>query len=74
MEPGGIIEFSDVVVVGNLAARVKDHSHDANGVSISTLLVARCVLDSAIPPPITTSCSSHTEACNEIGATDGITS
>ena len=40
MEPGGIIEISDVVVVGNLAARVKDHNHDANGVAISTLLVA----------------------------------
>ena len=56
MEPEGIIEFSDVVVVGNLAARVKDHNHDANGVAISTSLVGRRVLDSAIPPPIPTSC------------------
>ena len=31
-------------------------------------------LDSAISPPVLTSCSSHTEACNALGATDGITS
>ena len=28
--------------------------------------------DSAISPPILTSCSSHTEACNAFGATNGI--
>ena len=43
MEPEGIIEPSDVLVVGNLAARVKDHNHDANGVAISTSLVERRV-------------------------------
>ena len=30
--------------------------------------------DSAISPSILTSCSSHTEACNALGATEGITS
>ena len=30
--------------------------------------------DSAIAPPILTSCSSHTEACNALVATEGITS
>ena len=30
--------------------------------------------DSAISPPILMSCSSHTEACNELGTTDGVTS
>ena len=29
--------------------------------------------DSAISPPIPTSCSSHIEACNALGATDGVT-
>ena len=32
----GIIEPSDAVVVGNLAARVKDQNHGANGVATST--------------------------------------
>ena len=39
MELEGIIEPSDVVVVGNLAARVEDQNHDANGVATSTSLV-----------------------------------
>ena len=39
----GIIEPSDVVVVGNLAARVKDQNHGANGVATSTFLVGRRV-------------------------------
>ena len=43
MEPEVIIEPSDVVVVGNLAARVKDQNHDANGVAISASLVGRRV-------------------------------
>ena len=43
MEPEGIIEPSDVVVVGNLAARVKDQIRDANGVATSTSLVGRRV-------------------------------
>ena len=30
--------------------------------------------DSAISPPTLTSCSSHTEVCDALGATDGITS
>ena len=30
--------------------------------------------DSAISPPILMSCSSHTEACNALGTTDGLTS
>ena len=30
--------------------------------------------DSAISPPILMSCSSHTEACNALGTTDGATS
>ena len=42
-EPEGIIEISDVVVVGNLAARVKDQNHDANAVATSTSLVERRV-------------------------------
>ena len=43
MEPEGIIEPSDVVVVENLAARVKDQNHDANGLATSTSLVGRRV-------------------------------
>ena len=43
MEPEGIIEPSDAVVVGNLAARVKDQNHGANGVATSTSLVGRRV-------------------------------
>ena len=43
MEPEGIIEASDMVVVGNLAARVKDQNHDANAVATSTSLVGRRV-------------------------------
>ena len=43
VEPEGTIEPSDVVVVGNLAARVKDQNHDANGVATSTSLVGRRV-------------------------------
>ena len=31
------------VVVGNIAARVKDQNHDANGVATSTSLVRRRV-------------------------------
>ena len=42
-EPEGIIEPPDVVVVGNLAARVKDQNRDANGVATSTSLVVRRV-------------------------------
>ena len=34
---------TDVVVVGNLAARVKDQNHDANGLATSTSLVGRRV-------------------------------
>ena len=43
MEPEGIIEPSDVIVVGNLAAREKDQNHDAKGVATSTSLVGRRV-------------------------------
>ena len=43
VKPEGIIEPSDVVVVGHLAARVKDQNHDASGVATSTSLVARRV-------------------------------
>ena len=43
LEQEGIIEPSDVVVVGNLVARVKDQNHDANGVATSTSLVGRRV-------------------------------
>ena len=43
MEPEGIIEPPDVVVVGNLAARVKGHNRDANTVASSTSLVGRRV-------------------------------
>ena len=31
-------------------------------------------LDSAISPPIPMSCSSHTQVCDELGTTDGVTS
>ena len=40
MEQEGIIEPYDVIVVGNLAARVKDQNHDAKGVATSTSLAA----------------------------------
>ena len=37
-------------------------------------LGGRVFPDSAISPPILMSCSSHTEACNALGTTDGVTS
>ena len=43
LEPERIIELSDVVVVGHLAARVKDQNHDAKRVATSTSLVGRRV-------------------------------
>ena len=43
MKCNGQERISDVVVVGNLAARVKDHNHEANGVATSTSLVGRRV-------------------------------
>ena len=43
VEPEGTTELSDVVVVGNFAARVKDPDHDANRVATSTSLVGRRV-------------------------------
>ena len=75
VEPEGIIEPSDVVVVGNLAAREWR-------IRITMRTEWRLLrhwwcgvfLDSAISPPIPASCSSHTEACDALGATDGITS
>ena len=38
-KPEGIFEPSDVVVVGNFVARVKDQNHVTNGVATSTSLV-----------------------------------
>ena len=38
------------------------------------LFFAKLFPDSAISPPILLSCSSHTEACNALGTTDGVTS
>ena len=63
VEPERIIEPSDVVVLELRSASEGSESR-ANGVATSTSLVARRV----------SCCSSHTEVCNALGATDGITS
>ena len=65
VEPEGIIELSGVVVVGTSRRERKLTErrlprHWWSGV----------FPDSAISPPILTNCSSHTEACNALGATD----
>ena len=65
---------SDAVVVGNRSASEGLKSR-ANGVATSSVTGGvACFSDSAISPPILMSCSSHTEACNELGTTDGVTS
>ena len=74
VEPEGIIEPSDVVVVLNFAARVNDQNHELTEWRLLRHWWSGVFLDSDISPPILTSCASHTEACNALGATDGMTS
>ena len=74
------IDFSKIaetvgsVEDGQLWNRKGSLKSRANGVATSTLLVDGVFPDSAISPPILMSCSSHTEACNALGTTDGVTS
>ena len=58
----------------NFAVRVKNQNHERMEWRLLRHWWCGVFLDSAISPPIPTSCSSHTEACNALRATDGITS
>ena len=64
MEPEGISELWDAIVDGNRSA---SEGWKASGVGGTT-----CFLTAQ--SPILMSCSSHTEACNALGTTDGVTS
>ena len=72
VEPEGIIEPSDVEVVGT-SQRVKDQIHELTEWRLLRHWWSGVFPGSAISPPILTSCSSHTEACSTLGAADGIT-
>ena len=63
-EPEGIIEPSGVVVV--FAAREKGQNHEPTERRFLRRWWSGVFLDSAISPPILSSCSSHTEACNAL--------
>ena len=69
----GIIDC-DAVVVGTSSAQVKDQNHELTEWRLLRRWWGGVFPDSAISPPMLTSCSSHTEACNAIGPTDGTTS
>ena len=62
--PEGIIEPSDVVVVGTSKREWR---------RLLRRWWGGVFPDSAISQPTPTSCSSHAEACNALGATDGTT-
>ena len=73
MEPEGIIEASDVVVGWTFAARVKDQNHGLTEWRLLRHWWGGVFPDSEISPPVLTSCSTQTGACNSSEATDGIT-
>ena len=73
-EPERIIKPSDGVVVGNRSASEGLKSRAERNGDFYVTWGAGVFLDSAISPPILMSCSSHTEPCNELGTTGGVTS
>ena len=74
VEAEGIIETSGVVVVGTSQRERRIRITSSRNGDFHAAGESGVFLDSAISPPILTSCSSHTAACNAFGATNGITS